>query len=246
MHQESHFFYPFKVLCYRELKSSLQLLLLQPHFVSNCLLWKNQRTCGNVFNDIYDGRSWKTFVNNGFLSSDYSYGLMLNLDWHQPFDNTIYSVGVIYLAVMNLPRNIRFKQENIILLGIIPGPSEPKKHINSFLNPLITELIDFYHGVDMSVDTKFSVCVKKVKCALLCVTCDTPAGRKACGYLGHNAAYGCCKCLKKFSGNVGKMNFSGFDHLSWVARTLSYHKNSDAEINQQKNKSSKALKEEVE
>ena len=77
---------------------------------------------------------------------------------------------------MNLTRNIRFKQENIILLGIIPGPSEPKHNINSFLRPLVKELLDFYDGVDMSVVTHSGVCVNKVKCALLCVTCDTPAG----------------------------------------------------------------------
>ena len=233
--------YPFKVFCYRDLKFSLQSLLLQPKFVSNCLLWAHDKAC-NLFKDIYDGRIWRSFVDNGFFSSDYCYGLMLNLDWYQPFEHSIFSVGVIYLAVMNLPRNIRFKQENIILLGIIPGPSEPKHNINSFLRPLVKELLDFYDGVDMSVVTHSGVCVNKVKCALLCVTCDTPAGRKACGYLGHNAALGCCKCLKKFSGSVGKMNYSGFNRSSWVVRSLLYHKRSVAEIKQQINKSRKAEK----
>lgn len=37
-----------------------------------------------------------------------------------------YSVGAIYLIVLNLPRHERFKEENIILVGMTPGPNEPK------------------------------------------------------------------------------------------------------------------------
>ena len=28
--------------------------------------------------------------------------------------------------------------------------------------------------------------VKKIRCALMCVVCDIPAGQKICGFLGHN------------------------------------------------------------
>ena len=44
---------------------------------------------------------------------------------------------------MNLPMEERFKPENVILVGIIPGRKESKGDINSFLNPLVDELIDF-------------------------------------------------------------------------------------------------------
>ena len=40
----------------------------------------------------------------------------------------VYSTGVIYLTSLNLPRNERYKPENIILIGIIPGPKEPKNY----------------------------------------------------------------------------------------------------------------------
>ena len=66
---------------------------------------------------------------------------MLNVDWMQPFKHTIYSVGVMYLVLMNLPRSERFKRENIILVGVIPGPCEPKLNINSYLSPLVDELL---------------------------------------------------------------------------------------------------------
>ena len=57
------------------------------------------------------------------LLAPYVYGFML----HQE-----YKVGVIYLAVLNLPRDMRYKRENIVV-GIIPGPSEPSTTINSYL-----------------------------------------------------------------------------------------------------------------
>ena len=54
--------------------------------------------------------------------------MVLNIDWFEAYENYKYKVSVIYLALLNLPRNIRYKRENIILVGIIPGPSEPSMH----------------------------------------------------------------------------------------------------------------------
>ena len=50
------------------------------------------------------------------------------------------------LSIANLPPEERFKSENIILLGIIPGPSEPTD-IDSFLCPLVDELMGLQHAV---------------------------------------------------------------------------------------------------
>ena len=97
---------------------------------------------------------WKDFLHwNGQkkLVAPFCYGLLLNIDWFQPFDNLIYSVGVIYLVVLNLPRNVRYKRENVILIGIIPGPSEPPLTINFYLTPLVLDLLELWHGVQMEV-----------------------------------------------------------------------------------------------
>ena len=56
-----------------------------------------------------------------------------------------YSVGGIYAVLMNLPRAIRYKQENVLHIGLIPGPKEPDHDINSFfLNPMVEELKGFW------------------------------------------------------------------------------------------------------
>ena len=74
---------------------------------------------------------------HSFLSQPNSLGLMLNFDFFQPFKHKTYSMGVLYLVVMNLPRNVRFKKENLIIIGVIPGPHEPSLTINTFLTPLV-------------------------------------------------------------------------------------------------------------
>ena len=43
-----------------------------------------------------------------------------------------YSVGAIYLIIQNLPRSMRYKRENVILVGLIPGPKETKINYEFF------------------------------------------------------------------------------------------------------------------
>ena len=65
---------------------------------------------------------------------------MLNLDWFQPFDHTTDSYGAMYLTIMNLPREERFRKENVILVGVIPAMEHEPSNVNSFLYPLVQEL----------------------------------------------------------------------------------------------------------
>ena len=107
----------------------------------------------------------------------------------------IYPGLVIYLAFMNLPRNMRFKRENIVIIGLIPGPSEPPKNINTYLAPLVSDLLRLWHGVEFSTYNA-GTCV--IRCALLNIACDLPAGRKACGFLSFSANLGCSGCYCNF------------------------------------------------
>lgn len=216
--------YPIKYFCYMPLRLSLQKLLDTPEFLDSCEQWRTRNPTQGVLSDVYDGKIWQDFQSlNGlpFLSAPYTYGLMMNIDWFKPFKHLEYSVGAIYLTVMNLPRAVRFKQENVLLVGIIPGPREPALSINSYLTPLIDELLSFLKGVQMNVHGKG---VRTVRCALLCLACDTPACRKAAGFLSHSATLGCSKCLKKFPGPVGCKDYSGFDRSLWPPRSNDQHR----------------------
>lgn len=129
------------------------------------------------------------------------------VDWFQPFKFSNYSVGAVYLSVLNLPREERFKRNNIILVGIIPDcKTEPPT--NTFLQPLVDELQEAWEGVYLKSYSSPSIPVK-YRLALLCVGCDVPASRKLCGFLGHSATVGCNKCKKRFEGDIGQKNYGG-------------------------------------
>lgn len=112
-------------------------------FLEKCEQWRHQNIPDFVTGDVYDGRIWQDFqyVNGQpFLAEPNHFSLMMNVDWYQPCKHAPCSVGVIYLVVLNLPREERFKDENMILVGVIPGPKEPKINIYAFLEPLVDDL----------------------------------------------------------------------------------------------------------
>ena len=64
-----------------------------------------------------------------------------------------------------------------------------------------------------------------IQAAVICVSCDLPAGHKTCGFLGHSATLGCSKCFKKFPGKVGEKDYSGFNRSLWPKRSNQQHRN---------------------
>ena len=173
---------------------------------------------------MFDGCMWNEFqADNGipFHSQKNHYGLFLNVDWYQPYKDRKYSIGVLYMVIFNLLREVRYKRENVILIGLIPGPKEPPLSINSYLTPLVSELLKLWNGVQMPVPVGHS---EFVRCALMCVGCDLPAGRKVCGFLGHSANLGCTRCYASFSRGFGCQDYSGFDRSQWRLRTNEQHR----------------------
>ena len=216
--------YPFLTYCYLGPQHSMQMLLKKQEFVELSRHW-NEKESMHLLADVYDGNIWSEFkeVNgHSFLSDPFSFGLMINIDWFLPYKHVIsYHVGAIYLVIMNLPRNVRFKRENVLLVGILPGPKESSHDINSYLRPLVDELLQLWNGLNMVVYGELTS--KLVKCALLCGTCDIPAGRKAFGFLGHGARLGCSRCYKEFPGSVGNIDYSGFHQETWPKRSRKSH-----------------------
>ena len=173
--------------------------------------------------DIYDGEIWKNFPSNTNNSNDQSpfftpdaadshLGLMINLDWFQPFDSSFYSTGVIYGVICNLPRDVRFKKENILTLGLLPGPTEVKLHrINHYLAPIVDELLEFWGGVDLPATYNYPN-GRKIRMAIICCSNDIPAARKLCGHI--SALVGCHRCYKRANIERGKHNFEGFEDIN--------------------------------
>ena len=215
--------YPYLVYCYLGLEIALQQHFRNPQFETLCEKWRSRSNDGS-YSDLYDGNVWKEFqVFDGapFLSQSNNFGLIMNMDFFKPYKHVNnYSMGAIYCVLMNLPREVRYKQENLLLVGLIPGPKEPDHDINSFLNPFVDELERFWLGTEMINGNGVT---KQVRCALLCVACDLPAARKTCGFLSYVAHYGCSHCFKFFPGGFGCLDYSGFDRQNWPQRNGKDH-----------------------
>ena len=211
---------------YQSLKHSLQRLLYRPGFTELLEHWR-KRQSKDCMSDIYDGKVWNDFNSekySNFLRNKRCYGAMLNFDFFQPYKHTPESYGVFYITLLNLPRDQRFKQGNVLLVGIIPA-FEHEPPLNPFMLPLVQELQEFWNpGVRLftAESPRFKL---QFRLALMCVACDIPAARKVCGFMGHSANLGCSRCLKRFpSLSDKKRDCSGFDRESWPSRDLNSHK----------------------
>ena len=149
---------PMKKYCYSSIIESLKAFYSRPGFTERCQhSLKRASLPTGTMSDIYDGRVWaefQTVEGKPFLPAPgQNLALSLNVDWFQPYDHVQDSVGALYLTILNLPCEERYRRENVLLCGIIPGPSEPKLHINSYLAPLVEELMHLWEGVMISVST---------------------------------------------------------------------------------------------
>lgn len=76
-------------------------------------------------------------------------------------------------------------------------------------------------GVELSVSDGVHIERKLVRCAIICCSCDLPAERRLCGFLGH---LDCSKCTKFFPSMENGLDHSGFDRGSWIPRTNHSHR----------------------
>ena len=200
---QSYKFVPRKLYVDYNIIESLQQILSRPRILDMCEKWREYKhnVPSGYLTDVYDGRlwaEWATHNGKSFLQTPGNLLLMLNVDWFQPFIHTQYSIGVMYLVIQNLPRSIRFKAENVIIVSTIPGPKEPDcNHMNNYLEPMVNDLLLLWKGINIKIPQSV-LGSKLIRAALSYISSDLPATRKLCGFYGYHATYGCSKCLKKF------------------------------------------------
>ncbi len=139
-----------KIFPYQSLIQKLAELLIQENFeklLETCFF---NNFSDNILSDIYDGKVWKEFQDTDgqkfFVKNTLEgrLGFGLNIDWFQPYKHCIYSVGAIYLTILNLPRELHYERKNTTLIKIIPGSNKlSTEEIMHYLKLLINEFLQF-------------------------------------------------------------------------------------------------------
>lgn len=131
--------------------------------------------------------------------SEGRYAFAFFVDFFSPegksLHNAFASLGIIAMACLNLPPDIRYKPENMYLAGIVPGPEEPKlEKLNHYIRPLITDMKKSWtDGVFLSRTAVYPD-GRLTRCAIAVGVFDLPAGRKTAALAGHGADWFCSIC----------------------------------------------------
>lgn len=94
---------------------------------------------------------------------------------------------ILILIILNLPPDMRYKSNNIIINMAIPGPNSPGD-LESFLRPLYEEMAEASEGYWMYDAVASSNFINKAYISL--VLGDMPGSAKLNGMAGHSAIFG--------------------------------------------------------
>ena len=149
-----------------------------------------------VIRDVFDGENYKALKSKYVQIDNTTFGhqyfddhrdivLGLSTDGFAPFNRRKSTTWPIILFNYNLPPEIRFHVNQIVALGIIPGPKKPQD-FDSFLWPFLQELHLLARGVrsfDVLGGTFFTL-----RAHLIVVFGDIPAMSMVMRMKGHNGA----------------------------------------------------------
>ena len=159
--------------------------------------------------DIHNSPKWKKAfsVNGSFHGDPRGVALSLCLDGLNPWSKNKcnYSMWPIVLAQLNLPRKIRYKFANLLLVGFIPSQAEGKepKDLDPFLEVLVDEIIflsscklyDAYRKAPFQAKVEIMIYILDYQ-GLGKVFCLTGTGSyRGCGWCMQKGQY--CKHLSK-------------------------------------------------
>lgn len=176
---------------------------------------------GSAFKD-FKGPDGKPFTEVQFAGSEIRLIFSMFVDWFNPFGTKQggkhVSFGAIYLICNNLPIHLRYRIENVYIVGIIPGPNEPSGYeINHILRPLIDDLMRAWSPGLHLARTALNTFGTLVRCAVIPLICDLLAARKVAGFagLGQHEGKFCSFCLLD-SSCIGDTNFSSWRRRTWA------------------------------
>lgn len=159
----------------------------------------------NVIQDVFDGAHYRSLrttqvtPDDPYCFFDYPEDIALSLstDGFTLFKRRRRGYSTAWPIILinnNLSPKIRTRLENIICVGVIPGPRQCKD-LNSFLIPLLDELLELEGGVlATGVAPDGESCVLVFHAFIILIFGDIPAVTKLLAMKGTNAFSPCRAC----------------------------------------------------
>ncbi|KAF7342502.1 hypothetical protein MVEN_01840000 [Mycena venus] len=226
-HTKAGHYVPTRQYVYQDLKLWLKRLYSRPDIEEMLDRHIDVETEVVEMKDIWDGsvlRNFKGTDGKHFLDGNGEGRLVfgINQDGANPYGNRTagkkVSIGPIYLVCLNLPPKVRYRMENIFIVGIIPGPKEPSgAEINHLLRPLVDDLKEAWEHGFFLVRTARQIFGRRVRCALVPIIADLPASRQLSGLGSFRSTDWCSEC------HLPIQERNNLDKLTWVARTWEEH-----------------------
>lgn len=150
------------------------------------------------------------------------YIFSLAVDWFTPHQSGPaskgWSIGVVFLVCMNLPKHLRFKVENVCLVGVLPGPFKTKPHqLHHILGLVVEDFLQLWNtGVWYTRTAKYPL-GRLIRAAIGPVVCDMEGARDVSGFTGFNSAIFCSYCLLQLR------QIKNFARDSWPVRQWHTH-----------------------
>jgi hypothetical protein len=190
---------PLKSLIYVPVEKSIDTVLCKYGMLEECIEGLRRiASSSDLMEDVFDGNVFKRLYRAE--ACDYLEGrsralpifLKFSADGFNPFSNRVtYSSYNFMFEILNLPRDVRIKVENMLLFTIAPGPDIPPSMIG------ILDLV--VHEMLRLSETGIKIGGHFVKLKIGLIVADLPAVRKLISFSGHAALQACSFCDFNFS-----------------------------------------------
>jgi len=175
--------------------------------------------------DVWDAEFLRTFEgpSSGTIFIDRQgegrYGFTLNIDFFNiegmRTRGRTTSCGLISMACLNLPCEIRYKPENMYVAGIIPPDQPSTTQLNHYVKPVIDALVESWDTGVCYSRTSLHPHGKTTRSAIIAAVMDLPAARHASQLAGHSSHFYCSACQCFHRTTMGRT-----DHAQWVIRDV--------------------------
>ena len=153
---------------------------------------KRMKANNRYISDITDGIIYQKFISSiSDTNINDNFTFLINTDGLSICNKSNLTIWPFYLVLNEIPQDIRYCSENIIIAGLSVAIKKPNFDI--FLSPIIEELIEIQHGVYVSNDSKS---VDLVYFHVLHAVLDKPARADLLNVKLCTGDYGCIKCLQ--------------------------------------------------